>query len=160
MVAKANSTDNATDYTTYLTLESFKVNATGQEAAEITYTEFNISYASFRVKGRVRGSPGAVAGIFTYYNDTTETDIEMFTRDPTTNIEYSNAPTDSGDPDYIPVPGAHVNDTLPNGSVWTDWHVHRFDWIPGRTTFFFDDILTNTTTTKRPVSCPRQQVLS
>jgi hypothetical protein len=23
---------------------------------------------------------------------------------------------------------------------WTDWHIHRLDWTPGRSVFFVDDI--------------------
>jgi hypothetical protein len=150
----ANSNDSSTYYSTYLTLSTQRLSPTVQEAGEITFSEFNASYASIRVFCRVHGSPGGVAGIFTYLNDTEESDIELFTRAPSNYIQYSNQPTSSGDPDWTPIVGATVNDTLPNNTKYTDWHVHRLDWTLGRSVFFVDDVQTNTTILNVPAALP------
>jgi hypothetical protein len=103
---------------------------------------------------RVHGAPGAVAGIFTYLNDTQESDIEIFTRAPTTHVQYSNQPSSLGSPTWDPIPGATVNITMPDGDVITDWHVHRLDWTAARSVFFFDDVQMNETTLHVPVADP------
>ncbi|PMD44745.1 glycoside hydrolase family 16 protein [Hyaloscypha variabilis F] len=153
-VSITNSTDKSPYYSTYLTLSSARINESTQEGGEITFDEFNVSYASIRVLGRVKGTPGACAGIFTYLNDTEESDIEMFTRDPANFVHYSNQPSSTGAPDWLPIPGATVNVSMPDGMYWTDWHVHRLDWTPGRSVFFVDDIQRNTTTLQVPVADP------
>ena len=154
----ANSTDKSSDYSTYLTLSSARIDDETQEGGEITFTEFDVTSASIRVFGRVSGTTGACAGIFTYLNDTQESDIEMFTRDPNNYVHYSNQPSSTGAPDWTPIPGATVNVSMPQGLRWTDWHIHRLDWTPGRSVFFVDDIMTNTTTLQVPVSKPPSQI--
>ena len=129
-----------------------------QESGEITFSEFNVTSASIRVLGRVRGAPGGVAGIFTYQNDTQESDIELFTRAPGTFVQYSNQPSSSGEPDWIPIPGATVNNTIPQHRTYSDWLVHRLDWVPGRSVFFVNNEQTNTTDLHVPVSDPPSAV--
>jgi hypothetical protein len=102
----------------------------------------------------VHGAPGGVAGIFTYLNDTQESDIEIFTRAPDTLIQYSNQPASSGEPDWTPIPGATVNVSLPNRAVWTNWHVHRLDWTAGKSVFFVDGEVVNQTGLHVPVKDP------
>jgi hypothetical protein len=150
----ANETDSKLNYTSYLSLNTERVDDETQDSGEITFKEFNASYASIRVSGRVRGAPGAVAGIFTYLNDTQESDIEMFTRAPAQYIQYSNQPSSSGEPDWTEIPGATVNATMPHAKQHTDWHVHRLDWTSGRSVFFLDDEQMNTTTLHVPVADP------
>lgn len=151
-IPAANSTDNSSDFSTYLTLSSARINEETQEGGEITY--FNISYASLRVMGRVYGTRGACAGIFTYLNDTEESDIEMFTEDPHNYVHYSNQPSSTGAPNWASIPGATVNVSMPGGRQWTDWHIHRLDWTPGRSVFFVDGIQTNTTALQVPSPQP------
>jgi hypothetical protein len=78
----------------------------------------------------------------------------MFTRDPANFVHYSNQPASTGAPDWLPIPGATVNVSMPGGLLWTDWHIHRLDWAPGRSVFFVDDIQRNTTTLQVPVADP------
>lgn len=118
------------------------------------FTEYNISYASLRVYSRVHGAPGAVAGIFTYLNDTQESDIEIFTRSPSDYVQYSNQPASSGEPDWTPIPGATVNVSMPSNKVYTDWNVHRLDWTKDRSVFFVDDEQLNETSLHVPVASP------
>ena len=60
---------------------------TTQSSAELD-TAKNILYASFRVTAQVISPPGAVAGIFTYADDTNEADIEILTNEPTNTIQF------------------------------------------------------------------------
>lgn len=146
------TTDPVQKYTSLLTLTtSREVGSTAQLAGEITYTEFNINAASVRVKARVSGTPGGVAGIFTYRNDTQESDIEMLTRNPSNRINYSNQPVYYAPPRYGQIPGATVEVDLPGGGVYTDWHVHRLDWIPGLSIFYVDGTKTRESRVNVPV---------
>lgn len=129
-----------------------------QEGAEITFTEHNISYASIRISARVNGASGAVFGFFTYYDDDNESDIEISTRDSTSVVRYSNQPAYTGDPDWLPIPGATVNKSMPNGRKWTDWHIHRLDWLPDRSIFYVDDVQMNETLTNVPRPLPASRV--
>jgi hypothetical protein len=117
------------DPTLYVTLHTIRLVNGTQLAAELVYTELNVWYASIRVSGRVRGAIGEVAGIFTYYNDTTESDVEILTRDPSTQVHFSNRPTT--DP-FTENPIARSK-TLPTGRITPAWNVYRFDWIRGYT---------------------------
>jgi beta-glucanase (GH16 family) len=150
----AHESDSRLNYTSYLSLSTNRVDDKTQDSAEITFKEFNASYASVRVHGRVRGAPGAIAGIFTYLNDTQESDIEMMTRAPAQYIQYSNQPASLGEPSWEAIPGATVNVSLPHMKQYTDWHVHRLDWTPGRSIYFLDGEQINTTTLHVPVPDP------
>jgi hypothetical protein len=132
-----NSTEASRDSTTYLALSTKRL-PSSQQAGELEYKLANLSYASIRVLARVRGAPGAVAGIFTYWNDTTESDIEVLTRDPATSVQYSNQPTtvDSG----ATVQGSTWNVTMPSGTAWTSWNVHRLDWAPGQSAWYANGV--------------------
>jgi beta-glucanase (GH16 family) len=91
---------------------------------------------SLRVFARVNGPPGAVAGFFTYRDDTAESDIEILTRDPPTQAHFSNQPTE--DPRGNPVPGASVNVSISPSGGWDvrGWAVYRLDWLPGRSVWY------------------------
>ena len=141
-----------------MTLSTARIDAETQEAAEITFEEFKAVHASIRVFGRIRGSPGAVAGIFTYLNDTQESDIEVLTRDPEQYVQYTNQPSSTGAPDWAPIPGSTVNVTLAQSWSYTDWNVHRLDWTPGRSVFFVNDIQMNTTELHVPVASPPSEI--
>jgi len=141
-----------------LTLSTARINKNTQEGGEVLFNQFNVSYASIRVLSRVRGSYGAVAGIFTYHNDTQEADIEMLTRSPANYIQYSDQPTDNADTG-VAVPGASVNLSMPNSWQYTDWHVHRLDWTPGRTTVFVDDVQLNTSVLNVPAPTPASAII-
>ncbi|XPS71823.1 hypothetical protein M3J09_004000 [Ascochyta lentis] len=82
------------DPLTYLTLRTTRLSKQTQLAAELNYMERDVTHASIRLSGRVRGTSGAVAGFFTYRNDTVESDIEILTRDPASQVRYSNQPTE------------------------------------------------------------------
>lgn len=102
------------------------------------YDPSSLKYASIRLLARVRGKPGAVAGFFTYYNDTAESDIEILTRDPDTSVEYSNQPTVDAEGNILP--GSNFNTSMADGgsSQWTEWNVYRLDWLPGRSAWYLN----------------------
>ncbi|KAL4816971.1 concanavalin A-like lectin/glucanase domain-containing protein [Aspergillus spinulosporus] len=128
---------------THLTLRSYR-NADFVSTAEIDSKLHNIFHASITVRARVRGAPGACAGIFTYLDDKTESDIEILTRDPSTHIRYTNQP--GLDDDGNEIPGASTDAVLPNGAVWTDWVEHRLDWTPELSAFYANGELVETKT--------------
>lgn len=76
----------------------------------------------------MRGGSGACAGIFTYFDDDNESDIEILTRDETNHIRYTNQPglDDAGNE----IPEASTDAVMKNGAVWTEWNDHRLDWTP------------------------------
>lgn len=104
----------------------------------MVYDPSSLKYASIRLLARVRGKPGAVAGIFTYYNDTAESDIEILTRDPDTSVEYSNQPTVDAEGNIFP--GSNFNTSMAGGGSrqWTEWNVYRLDWLPGRSAWYLN----------------------
>lgn len=82
-------------------------------------------------------APGAVLGFFTFESNTQESDIEILTSDPITNIRFSNQP-DYDAKTGNTVPGASSDIVLPNGAVWTDWHDYRLDWYDGVSRWYVD----------------------
>lgn len=104
----------------------------------MVYDPSSLKYASIRLLARVRGKPGAVAGIFTYYNDTAESDIEILTRDPDTSVEYSNQPTVDAEGNIFP--GSNFNTSMAGegSGQWTEWNVYRLDWLPGRSAWYLN----------------------
>ncbi|CAF9921768.1 MAG: hypothetical protein GOMPHAMPRED_002392 [Gomphillus americanus] len=85
-------------------------------------------------------APGTVLGFFTYQSDTSESDIEILTADPISDIRYSNQPDYNATTDQT-VPGASTDITLQNNIDWTDWHDHRIDWYQGVSRWYVDDQL-------------------
>jgi beta-glucanase (GH16 family) len=131
---------------THLSLTtSYNDNQTG---AEIDFASTDVLYASIRAQVRVMGDAGAVAGIFTYHNDTSESDIEIITRDEQSNIHYSNQPT-TDDESHV-IPGSTFNVTITGNKNWTDWQTYRLDWLPGHTVWYVNGIQTASTTVNVP----------
>lgn len=125
---------------TFLTMRTSRL-GDFQTAAEFEATSYNYQFLSLRVKARVVGSGGAVAGIFTYRNSSDpakvqEADIEVLTRDPPEYIQYTNQPSDL--PDVGTITEATRNVSLPNSVKYSDWAVHRVDWTPERSVWYVD----------------------
>jgi beta-glucanase (GH16 family) len=117
---------------TYLTLRTTRL-PTFQSTAEIENEQKNLLYASLRFRARIVGAPGAVAGLFTYFDDTNESDVEILTSDPPTKYRFTNQPaTRKGDD----VPGASIAPS--NLPSWNDWRTHRIDWLPGMSRWYVD----------------------
>lgn len=142
-VSPAN--ESSSDYSSYLTLATTKLKNDTQSAAEIGFLpSTNIVYVSLRVLARVSGTPGAVGGIFSYCDDESETDIEILTHDPVSQVRYSNQPT-TNLKTGAPIAGATSNESIPSGN-WEQWNVHRLDWLPGQTAKWADGVRLQTST--------------
>jgi beta-glucanase (GH16 family) len=126
-----NSADAAAS--TYLTLRTNR-QPDFQSAAEIENEQKNLYHASIRFLARVTGDPGAVVGLFTYADEKDEADIEILTADPSTTYRFTNQP--SVDKHGNVIERASVTGT--NLPAWTDWHVHRIDWVKGVCRWFLD----------------------
>ncbi|KAJ5247413.1 hypothetical protein N7468_002396 [Penicillium chermesinum] len=139
--------EKAKDSNSYLSLRASRTKDS-YNTAEIEFKQQNILHASIRVRARVRGAAGACAGIFTYRDDSCESDIEMLTSDPTNRIHYTNQPgTDSNGEE---MPDASTNMTLPGGARWTDWNDHRLDWTPETSAWYVNGALATTKTYSIP----------
>ncbi|KAL4863178.1 hypothetical protein BDV12DRAFT_189852 [Aspergillus spectabilis] len=128
---------------THLTLRAYR-NEDFISTAEVESKVHNIFHASIRVRARVRGDAGTCAGIFTYYDDDNESDIEILTRDPTNHIRYTNQP--GLDEDGNEIPGASTDAVMAGGAVWTDWNEHRLDWTDERSSWYLNGELAHTKT--------------
>ncbi|KAL2156028.1 hypothetical protein VTH82DRAFT_772 [Thermothelomyces myriococcoides] len=138
---EANTEPNPSSQT-YLTLRTQRLRDF-QTAAEIESTSTGFQYLSLRMRARTVGAEGAITAVFTYRGsdslaDVQESDLEIRTVDKRNLIHYTNQPAYTDDGDIVP--RATRNATMPNGLDWTDWAVHRFDWIPGQTTWYVDDV--------------------
>ncbi|KAF2401486.1 concanavalin A-like lectin/glucanase [Trichodelitschia bisporula] len=105
-----------------------------QSTAELETTLHTMQHISLRVSARVTGSPGAVAGLFTYASGTSESDIEILTRDDPSKIRYTNQPAVDKKGDDIPAASRAVAGQAP----WDEWRVHRLDWLPGKSRWYLD----------------------
>ncbi|KAK8192996.1 concanavalin A-like lectin/glucanase domain-containing protein [Phyllosticta capitalensis] len=139
--AQSNASDTGNtdiEYPTYLTMRTVRL-ADFSSASEMQNNQQNMMHASVRMRARVVGASGAVAGFFTYYDDDNEADIEILTQYPSNQYEYTNQPSVSKDGNEITA--ATVNVTMPSSDAaddWTQWHDHRIDWLPHRCNWYLD----------------------
>ena len=131
---------------TYLTLRSTRL-SNFQSAGEIDTSFTNIFYASIRINARVRGSSGAVAGLFLFADDQNESDIEILTRDPTSVFRASNQPDlDKAGNDVIgassvvKIPTTAKGNGIQVDNSWMAWTTYRLDWTNGRSQWFANDV--------------------
>ncbi|MCJ1311918.1 hypothetical protein MMC25_005591 [Agyrium rufum] len=142
---------------THLTLRTTRLE-TFQSAGEINSNSSTIFYGSIRTRARISGSAGAVASIFTFADNTNESDIEILTRDLTGEFHATNQPGLNREGNAIP--GASSMLIVPDGdregdgmnseglssggssmnASWTDWNVWRLDWVQGKTEWFVNEV--------------------
>jgi hypothetical protein len=99
-------------------------------------------YASINIRARVRGDNGTCAGIFTYADDTNESDIEILTSDPKSLVRLTNQPGAT--------PGASSDFELPGNASWSDWQTYRLDWTPTTSAWYVNGSLVLTKTVNIP----------
>ncbi|RJE26483.1 hypothetical protein PHISCL_01193 [Aspergillus sclerotialis] len=133
-----NSKEDNSNATTFLTLRTYR-NQQFSSTAEMLGLQRNVFHASIRIYARVHGVPGAVIGMFTYLNDSTESDIEILTRDQINHVRCSNQATIG--PDGYTIPGASSDVTLPSPVVWTNWNIYCLDWLPGLSSWYVNESL-------------------
>ncbi|KAH7054470.1 concanavalin A-like lectin/glucanase domain-containing protein [Macrophomina phaseolina] len=146
-ISQTNSSDTGNDdidFPTYLTLRTVRLEDF-QSAAEIENEQKNLMHASMRMRARVVGDEGAVAGFFTFYDDNNESDIEILTDDPDAVIHYTNQPSVK-DGDEVPQASLKIAQ-LPS---WRDWQDHRIDWLPHRSNWYLNNVLRATNTYSVP----------
>ncbi|KAH7385796.1 concanavalin A-like lectin/glucanase domain-containing protein [Pyrenochaeta sp. MPI-SDFR-AT-0127] len=122
------------DNVSFLTLRTSR-EGDYQTAGEVENLQKNLMHVSMRMYGRVKGSKGAVAGFFTFYDDTNESDIEILTDDPTDQIRYTNQP--AVDKQGNEIQAASVGPT--NLPRWDEWQEHRIDWLPKNSYWYLND---------------------
>ncbi|KAK0618771.1 hypothetical protein DIS24_g11548, partial [Lasiodiplodia hormozganensis] len=147
-ISQTNGSDTGNDdieYPTYLSLRTVRLDDF-QSAAEVENLQKNLMHASLRMRARVVGDPGAVAGFFTFYDDDNESDIEILTDDPEAVIRYTNQPAVGSDGNEVPQASLKVAQ-LPS---WRDWQEHRIDWLPHRSNWYLDGALRATNTYSVP----------
>ncbi|KAI1950486.1 hypothetical protein LOZ57_002045 [Ophidiomyces ophidiicola] len=118
--------------------------------AEVQTSVENVLYCSFRVRMRlysiskdgsntiVPPPPGAVAGMFVYHSEVSESDIEILTNDPPNRVHYANQPDWDPITDQM-IPGA--SDEVDHDIPWTEWADHRLDWFPDKSRWYLNDEL-------------------
>ncbi|KAL9006516.1 MAG: hypothetical protein Q9188_000753 [Gyalolechia gomerana] len=135
-------TRDSPDAPVHLTLRTNRL-STFQSASDLETAETALLHASFRIRARVAGSPGACAGMFTYYSDDQESDIEILTRDKHSVMRATNQPGVDPQGTVIPEASTQVTISVPdseaNGS-WTDWNNYQLDWLPGRSEWFINGV--------------------
>jgi hypothetical protein len=122
---------------TFLTLRTSRTEG-HQTASEIENQQKNLMHVSMRMYARIRGAKGAVAGFFTFFDDSNESDIEILTTDPTDQIRYTNQPSVNKDT------GEEVTaaSTGPTGLArWDEWQMHRIDWLPKNSYWYLNNKL-------------------
>ena len=99
-----------------------------QQSADM-YSNPSMLYGSFRMHAQITGSPGAVAGFFTYLDNYNEQDIEILTNEAENQIHYTthdNGGAGNGNPT--------VNTTM--SASRSEYVTYRLDWIPGKSSFY------------------------
>ncbi|KAF1814343.1 concanavalin A-like lectin/glucanase [Eremomyces bilateralis CBS 781.70] len=129
----ATESDDNSIPPTWLTLRTSRLDDF-QSAAEIENLQKNLLHASLRFLARVRGDPGAVAGLFTFFDETNESDIEILTGDANRTWRFTNQP--SLDKTGDEVAGASIE--APRLPEWRDWREMRIDWVPGVSRWYVD----------------------
>ncbi|MCJ1230836.1 hypothetical protein MMC12_007510 [Toensbergia leucococca] len=132
--------DNATS-ATYLTLRTSRP-STFQSVSELDSVQTNFFYTSVRIRARITGVEGAVAGLFTYADDDNESDIEILTQDPLSDLRATNQP--GVDKNGNEIPSASTDAALPgsnhrNGSL-AEWNDYRLDWLPEKSEWFLNGV--------------------
>jgi hypothetical protein len=125
--------------TTWLTLRTQRLKDF-QTAAQFNTIASNLEFLSMRMYARTVGKSGAVTAMFTYLDDMgsasdiQEADLEVLTRNPPDEVQYTNQP--SVDDKGAIIDQATQNATMPGGLDWSDWAVHRMDWTPGMSSWY------------------------
>jgi hypothetical protein len=135
-----------------LTLLTTRLNSSTQSTAELETTQKNLHHGSFRFRARVIGpnntaaSPGACAGLFTFYDDSNESDVEILTKDPEDVYRYTNQPSLNKEGNTVPAASIEGTDLPP----WSEWHTHRIDWLCKTSNWYLDDGLVASNTYSVP----------
>ncbi|KAJ7842356.1 hypothetical protein B0H14DRAFT_2586370 [Mycena olivaceomarginata] len=125
----------------------------------------DILYGSFRMRARVPSVPGVVFGFFTYINDTQEQDIEFYLPIPITiSIQGQWIKWELL---WMVLKFLGVQNVVVQRADFTRFGIHRFDWLPGATTYSYEGInaagetiTSSTLVTKNVPTLPSEFVLN
>ncbi|KAH7099552.1 concanavalin A-like lectin/glucanase domain-containing protein [Auriculariales sp. MPI-PUGE-AT-0066] len=151
-LARQNVAANVFQYQDALGLRTSKYDNSGTtKIAEIDTKRSDIQYGSFRTRAQVPHVPGVCFGFFTYNGAASpvkEVDIEFLSADSDyyQRVHYTNQP---GSVNGVIDPQAYHPITI-SGADFTTFGEHRFDWIPGRTTFYYNGAQMDTITKNVP----------
>ncbi|KAL8734183.1 MAG: hypothetical protein Q9166_001668 [cf. Caloplaca sp. 2 TL-2023] len=126
----------------HLTLRTNRLSSF-QSASDLQTTETAYMHASFRIRARVAGSPGACAGMFTYLTDNQESDIEILTRDDHSTIRATNQPGVDPQGQVVPEASTPITITQSGGAgtgSWTDWNEYQLNWLPGQSEWLINGV--------------------
>ncbi|KAK6209671.1 hypothetical protein QIS74_11255 [Colletotrichum tabaci] len=137
-IEKNNDQDASSD--TFMSMRTARLKGF-QTSAEMETVSMGYHYVSVRMLARTLGDPGACTALFTYreadkYANVQEADIEVLTKDPENRIQYTNQPSFDSKGDTIDK--STQNGTMPSGTSWRDWAVHRLDWDKKDSTWLVD----------------------
>jgi beta-glucanase (GH16 family) len=147
MIAKDE--DNSKEHPTYLTLHTTRLRNGTQLASELDFAEYNVTYASIRMSARIRGANGAVAGFFTYHNDTAESDIEIPTGENGNEMHCSNQPTIDPETEVF-IEYATFNVSMEDHQPTSVWNNYRLDWVQGKSAWYVNGKQTAETSVNVP----------
>jgi hypothetical protein len=120
---------------THLALRTHR-NTHFSSCAEVVGRNSSIYLASIRVNARVWATPAPrpgssritrLAGVG-HRNTNVRPDMMRYTNQPNTDA-YGYT-----------IPQAGIEAAMPNGSLWTDWNVHRVDWLANVSRWFVNGI--------------------
>ncbi|USP74896.1 glycoside hydrolase family 16 protein [Curvularia clavata] len=148
-VSISRDKDGSIEHNTYLSLHTMRLENGTQLASQLESNEYNVTYASIRMSGRIRGASGAVAGFFTYHNDTAESDIEIPTGSTRNEMHCSNQPTT--DPETaVPIHGSTFNVSTGDEQPTSGWNDYRLDWVQDRSVWYVNGKQSAETTVNVP----------
>lgn len=117
------------------------------QCAQVDTTVSDILYASVRTTAIFATPAGTVNGNFFYWNDTQEIDIEYVT-DPNSQSNLDNKQSTGSAKPLMYTNQLHTFAPRASPSdAQTNAHEYRIDWVKGKTTFYLDGVLQNTTFT-------------
>ncbi|KAH8731244.1 concanavalin A-like lectin/glucanase domain-containing protein [Phaeosphaeriaceae sp. PMI808] len=119
---------------TFLSLRTSRVED-HMTSSEIENAQKNLMHVSMRMSGRVIGDAGAVAGFFTFFDDSNESDIEILTRDPKDKTRYTNQPAVDKQGNEITAASVGPSNLAP----WNEWQTHRIDWLPKNSYWYLNN---------------------
>ncbi|KAI9835672.1 MAG: hypothetical protein M1837_003673 [Sclerophora amabilis] len=120
------------------------------QIAEMESTEPDFFHGSFRITSKLEidggaAEKGSCAGWFFFRDDNRELDIEALTWEDPFKIHYTSQPSRIAG---RPIPGATKGQQL--SVPWSAYAEHRFDWLPGKVSFFENSELNFETTVNVP----------
>ncbi|KZF26522.1 glycoside hydrolase family 16 protein [Xylona heveae TC161] len=109
--------------------------------AEVASQRDDILYGSFRIAMKLSGTPGTCGAFFWFFNNTQEIDIEFLSSELNSSSSPVNLVLQSPESARAGYDASHTTTfrlyELPFRPD-EDYHEYRFDWLPGKVSFYAD----------------------